>query len=348
MITAGSLPTELEARLHLALAIVQPQAALESSSCCSTAPDKSSNVSTYSSGVLISTARYDSLGKQIGRTTYSYDPHGRQSAVTDARNGATSYTYNNADLVATVTTPNPGGIGSPQTTTTFYNTMLQASSVLQPDGTSVAMSYLPTGELGATSGSRTYPVAYSYDYAGRMKTMTNWSNFAAGTGGRVTTWNYDPNRGFLISKLDASANGPTYTYTLAGRLASRTWARGTNTTYSYNMAGDLTTVVYSDGSTKGLTYGYDRMGRKTSVSHGPTTISLAYDWANDLLSESYLGGALNGLTVTNQFDPDLRRVNMALLNGGAELSQAIYAYDNASRLASVSDGVNSAAYLLRT
>jgi YD repeat-containing protein len=347
LITAGSLPTELEARLHLALAIVQPQAALESSSCCSTAPDKSSNVSTYSSGVLISTARYDSLGKQIGRTTYSYDPHGRQSAVTDARNGATSYTYNNADLVATVTTPNPGGIGSPQTTTTFYNTMLQASSVLQPDGTSVAMTYLPTGELGATSGSRTYPVAYSYDYAGRMKTMTNWSNFAAGTGGRVTTWNYDPNRGFLIGKLDASTNGPTYTYTLAGRLASRTWARGVTTTYSNNPAGDLAAVKYTD-TTQGLTNSYDRMGRKTSVSHGPTTISLAYDWANDLLSESYLGGALNGLTVTNQFDPDLRRVNMALLNGGAELSQAIYAYDNASRLASVSDGVNSAAYLLRT
>jgi YD repeat-containing protein len=81
----------------------------------STAPDKSSTVSTYSSGVLISTARYDSSGRQIGRTTYSYDPHGRQSAVTDARNGATGYTYNNADLAATVTTPSPGGIGSPQT-----------------------------------------------------------------------------------------------------------------------------------------------------------------------------------------------------------------------------------------
>jgi hypothetical protein len=49
------------------------------------------------------------------------------------------------------------------------------------------------------------------------------------------------------------------------------------------------------------------------------------------------------LTVTNQFDPDLRRTNMVLWNGAA-LVRAIYGYDNASRLASVSDGTNKAAY----
>ncbi len=56
-------------------------------------------------------------------------------------------------------------------------------------------------------------MAYSYDFAGRMKTMTNWSTFSAssaGTGARVTTWNYNTNRGWLHSKdyPDASTGNP--------------------------------------------------------------------------------------------------------------------------------------------
>jgi YD repeat-containing protein len=48
--------------------------------------------------------------------------------------------------------------------------------------------------------------------------------------------------------------------------------------------------------------------------------------------------------MTNQFDADLRRINVALWNG-AVMCQGLYGYDNASRLASVSDGNgNSAAY----
>ena len=307
-------------------------------------PDGSYAISLYSYGLLASVTKYPSTGSQIGQTTYGYDAQGRQNTITDARNGTTSYTYNNADVVASVTTPNPGGVGSAETTTTIYDAMSRATNVLQPDGTSVTMIYLPTGELGETYGSRTYPVAYGYDYAGRMQTMTNWSNFATGAGARVTTWNYDAYRGFLTSKLDASGLGPSYTYTAAGRLASRTWARGTNRQYSYNTTGDLATVVYSDG-TPGVTNTYDRLGRKSSVVCGATTTSFAYDWANDVLSESYAGGFLNGLTVTNTFDTDLRRTSVGLRNGSGTLCQASYGYDNASRLASVSDGNgNTAAY----
>ena len=50
--------------------------------------------------------------------SYGYDAHGRQYQVTDARNGTTTLGFNNADLVATNTTPNPGNGGSQETTTT--------------------------------------------------------------------------------------------------------------------------------------------------------------------------------------------------------------------------------------
>ncbi len=58
--------------------------------------------------------------------------------------------------------------------------------------------------------------------------------------------------------------GPLYTYTPAGRLESRTWARGVTTTYTYDIAGELSGVAYSD-STPALSYGYDRLGRLATV-----------------------------------------------------------------------------------
>ncbi|MBI2927424.1 MAG: hypothetical protein HYY24_17140 [Verrucomicrobia bacterium] len=51
-----------------------------------------------------------------------------------------------------------------------------------------------------TSGSRTYPVEYTCDPQGRMKTMKTWQNFAGGSGTAITTWNYDAYRGWLNSK----------------------------------------------------------------------------------------------------------------------------------------------------
>src|ERR1700744_4925603 len=74
------------------------------------------------------------------------------------------------------------------------------------------------------------------------------------------------------------------------------------------------------------------------------TTSYVYDWANNVLSESYSGGNLNGLKLSNQFDAYLRRTNATLLNGTSPLCQTLYTYDNASRLLTVSDGTNQATY----
>ena len=83
-----------------------------------------------------------------------------------------------------------------------------------------------------TYGSRTYPVEYTYDPQGRMKTMKTWQDFTGNAGTAITTWNYDSQRGWLLSKDypdpttgAAGTTGPDYTYTAGGRLKTRTWAR---------------------------------------------------------------------------------------------------------------------------
>lgn len=54
--------------------------------------------------------------------------------------------------------------------------------------------YLLNNQLQKTSGSQTYPVGYTYDSQGRMKTLTTWQDAGVNTGAAVTTWAYDSQR----------------------------------------------------------------------------------------------------------------------------------------------------------
>jgi RHS repeat-associated protein len=322
-------------------------------------PDGSYDVSTHLNGRLISTIRKDSGNAQFSAASYSYDAHGRQSTITDARNGSTVYTYNSGDMVFSVTSPNPGTLGGqPQTTFTYYDSALRTINIVNPDGSRMTNEYFVTGELKKTYGSRTYPVEYTYDYAGRMKTMKTWQNFAGNSGTATTTWNYDAYRGWLNNKRYADSSGPDYTYTPAGRLKTRTWARtGTDgnrivTTYSYgiddgnpnNDHGDLVSISYSNDpqTTTGITYTYERRGRQKTVVQGSMTTALAYNDANQLLYEKYTGGTLDGLGMTNAYDTYLRRTAVALSNQTSTL--VTYIYDNASRLSAVANGSYNATY----
>jgi len=311
-----------------------------------TRPDSTTLTTVYSSGRLESVTSKDSGDGQVGKTTYGYDPHARQNTMTDARNGTTTFTFNDADLTASVTTPDPGSLGgSPQTTLNSYNPSLQATNVVQPDDTSVTSEYYPNGLLKRQYGSRTYPVAYTYDYAGRLKSMTNWASFVGGTGARATLWNYNAYRGWLDNKRYADNTGPAYAYTGAGRLKTRTWARGITTSYGYNSAGGLVWTDYSDG-TADVTNGYDRRGRLIATTNGTVACNLAYDDANQLLSENFLNGTLGGLAVTNAYDTYLRRSVVALSNQPSTLVR--YGYNTAGRLSSVSNGNYNVIYAYHT
>ncbi len=305
-----------------------------------TAPDNSYSVAITRHGTNVSVTQFDALDHQLAAINYSYDAHGRPNTVTDARIGTTRYTFNHADQVTTVTTPDPGP--GAQTTTIFYDTMGRVWKTTLPDNTSVTNEYFLTGQLKKTYGSRTYPVVYTYDAQGRLKTMKTWQDFAGNSGTAATIWNYDLDRGWLTNKTyDGGAAGPTYTYTAAGRLATRTWARGLATTYSHNNAGDLSAVFYSDG-TAGVTNAYNRLGLPMGVTSGGTVCAFTYNEVNQLLGETYTGGPLNGFSLTNGYDRLLRRTAVGVSNYSTTLTT--YGYDHASRLKTVTSGATTASY----
>jgi len=296
-----------------------------------TYPDNSTQVSAYSYGRLTSVTRKNSSGGQVSQTTYAYDTHGRVYSMTDARNGATVYGYNNGDQVTTLTTPSAGGGEAPQVTTTFYDALARITGYLHPDGTSSTNLYYVTGLLEKTSGSRTYPVEYSYDDQGRMRTMKTWQDLKENSGTATTTWSYDAYRGWLKSKDYPNAGdgtagtlGPDYTYTGGGRLKTRTWARPQAgprivTTYYYgfdddglpggssvDQHGDLARVIYSNdpASTPETRYAYDRRGRQRQVIRNGITTEWTYNDANQPLTETHTGGTLGGLSMRSVYQYD--------------------------------------------
>lgn len=149
-----------------------------------------------------------------GNSSFTYDGDGQLTARTDAA-GTTNYTYDDGNL-ATLRDPITNS-----TATYGYNTLGQVSGVT----------------YGTGNGSRTY----TYDDLHRL----TGDRLATSTNATVSTIGY----GYDLADRETSktttgftgASANTYTYDLAGRLA--TWSNGASTTaYSYDQAGNRTGI----------------------------------------------------------------------------------------------------------
>jgi RHS repeat-associated protein len=314
-------------------------------------PDGSYTVSTIFAGRPEVTAYYNSANVLVASTAArdasntpgsGYDPLGRPTHQYDSRTGVTTTTYlsTTADVVASTTDPGNRttsfsyDVRGRQTTIDAPDT-LDASSALLTNITTT--SYFPDGQVQEVNGGQTYRVSHTYDYADRQKTLTTYGATPA-----VTTWTYSPTRGFLTRKEYADGKGTNYTYTPAGRLATRAWARGVTTTYSYDAGGRLTLTDYSD-TTRDVALSYDALGRKITESQtnrtqysftynpvtlAPTSETLAYDLNAD--------GTPDFTRVLDRGQDSLQRDSGWQLKDGATIeNQVTYAYDPAGRLASV-------------
>jgi RHS repeat-associated protein len=102
--------------------------------------------------------------------------------------------------------------------------------------------------------------------------------------------------------------------------------------------------MYNDGFTPSVNYSYDRHGWQIGVTNGSAVTLSAFSDAGQHLSETYFGGPLDTVSVTNGYDQLLRRTNLAVLRSNTQILQQYFTYDTASRLKTVSDGTNTAGY----
>ncbi|HXU76365.1 MAG TPA: RHS repeat-associated core domain-containing protein [Methylomirabilota bacterium] len=311
-----------------------------------TRPDNTQRISVFVDDRPDSLTMMDAASPrvQLSQVTYQYFTGGAaygflQNAV-DARNGTTSYTYDAADRIASITTPVPGfGQTTPLVSRYAYdetNPQGRVETTTLPDLTTVSRTYRLTGELKRTSGAGVIPSEYDYEQ-GRVKSIKTWGTYPNETTARLTVFNYSADRGFLESKSFAGSPGPSFTYYDSGRTKTRTWQNGTITSYAYNNAGDLWQVDYSTtAANPDVTYSYTSRGQTKVVTETiggqPVTHTAAYYTYGLPAIEATTGGPLDGVVVEYNYDGILRRQSAVVRKMGAEVYRQTYAYHAADSL----------------
>jgi RHS repeat-associated protein len=264
-----------------------------------------------------------SISKTGVRTDAGYDALGRQISATNPRTGVSTTHYNSlgqVDWVADALTN--------ITRFSYCPTTGRRLAVTDALSNTTYTAYDPEGRVIATWGA-TYPVAYAYDAYGRMVVMATFR--VEGGAGDQTQWRYDEATGLLTNKVYADGKGPSYTYTPAGQLATRTWARGVRTTYAYATDGAMTNIAYSDG-TPAVCFTLDRLGQPITITDAIGTRAFAYNDALQLAAETNAFG-----TITRYYDSFGRSSGLAV--GSAY--QVGYGYSVDGRFSAITSSVQS-------
>ena len=325
----------------------------------STAPDGTSTVTTYLNGRVDLSENKDADGNVIQATAArdlsnipgsGHDALGRPIHQCDSRTGVTTTAYlsTTADFVASVTDP-----GS-RTTAFGYDIRRRRATVDAPDtldadnntlANITTTHYFPDGTVQETTGGQTYRTTHTYDYAGRHKTLTTYGTHTA-----TTYWHYSDTRGFLTRKAYHDGKGNDQTHTAAGRLETRTWARGVVTTYGYDHGGRLETVTYSNETnghtTPNLVNTYDALNRLRTVTRGGVLHAEYTYRPGDLrqLAEIQQIDTLNQ-AVTYTYEDGSNGTLAGRANGFTFAhGAAIWSHDRAGRPSVVTDGTDSFTY----
>ena len=201
-------------------------------------------------------------------------------------NGVTSYAYDAAGRVTTVTA------GAEQLQLA-YDAAGRISSLTYPGGATVEYTYTPDGWLPATltakkAGVVSWSEAYVRDAADRITQVTEAS-------GKVRGYTYDAAGRLLTetTQVGAQIQTITYGYDAVGNRTSRTDQDGTKT-WTY----DDDHRLISDGV---HTYSHDAGGRLTQRTGGGVTVTYEYDAFDHLIGVTRASVA-GTTTVTYEYD----------------------------------------------
>jgi len=212
---------------------------------------------------------------QATDATYAYTANGQLSSVSDAEHNMTSYGYDGFDRrYATLYPGATKGSNTSNASDVELATLDAAGNVTaftNRANQTIGFTYDALNRLTAKdlpdSGTFIFDEIYSYDNLGRMKT-------AGGTPTSPTiafTWDA---LGRLTKDDHVAFGAKTFDYDLAGRRTRMTWRDGFYVDYDYFVTGE-TAYIRENGATSGVgvlaTFGYDDLGRRTSLLRGNDT-----------------------------------------------------------------------------
>ena len=241
-------------------------------------------------------SRKDGLGN---RTRYAYTKNGKLEHVWDALGNETTYVYDEMDQLTEIYTGEEGD-GKKIPKLSYDRTPGgKIQTITDALGNRKYYAYDAYGQMVQMTDEENRVTAYQYDMAGRIQNVRfsdeKEAFFEYDTHGRMTTM--------------ADWNGKTeFTYDLAGRMVQSINPFGQRTEYEWGFGDQLLSMTYPGGEK--VTYSYDDLLRKTSVSTDDWKVSYGYHKNGRLKEKAFQNG--------NKEIYDY--------NGSGQLSQCCYHY----------------------
>jgi len=251
--------------------------------------------------------------------TFAYDGRGRLQSRTTPEQGATTFSYNVDDTINVMTDARGA------TTTYGYNPRRLVTSIT----------------YGAPSGvAATANVSFGYDAAGHRTSMSD------GMGSMSYNYNSLAQLTSETRNFDVGAYTLSYSYNLAGELASITNPWGAQVSYVYDNAGRVTTVNgagYAGVSNYASAFTYRAFGAIKGMNYANgRSLSTAYD--NRLRPTTWNVANVLGYNYNyDYFNEHTGRVTYAGSTVDSSLDRS-YEYDQAGRLVISHSGAEARAH----
>jgi RHS repeat-associated protein len=245
-----------------------------------------------------------SLTDAAGSTTYQYDVLGRVTQQTDTRsslNFTTSYTYDLAGNIATITLPSGRVVTYTRNSNSFVSGV---SATVNGSSTTLASSitYLPFGPLNALTygNSLTFSATFDTDYYLTNRTVSGSiynQTYTADANGNITqagttTYGYD-----ALNRVNAENPGSSTSYTYDATSNRLTKVQGGTTSTTVPSTSNKISAV------GGTSYTYDAAGNITAIG------SNSYVWsAAGLMKEYKISGVTTGTYTYNAYAQRAKKV----------------------------------------
>jgi RHS repeat-associated protein len=266
--------------------------------------DKNSNLTSYTDP------------KANPATTYTYDALQRLATQTDSASGVTTLGYTALDDVNSVKDQRNN------TTSYTYNAFGDVTSETSPDRGSIAYIVDKAGNVTKRTDARSVVTDYTYDALNRLLTVVYPAETALNA-----TLSYDlssgcgtPYKGHLCRVVDDTGT-TNYQYDSLGRVTSVSETRGAltfNQSYTYDLAGNIATMTLPSGRV--VTYTRNANGLVSNVAapiNGSATnlaSSITYLPFGPQNAMTYGNGKTFSATYDTDYNPTNRTVSGGLYN----------------------------------
>ncbi len=316
------------------------------------------------------TYTYDHANRIIKQTNVenqsiqtTYDTLGRVKTQTDYKGNTTIYTYDKLGRLKTTETPFDGNTTTK--TKHYYDNNGNKTKEKQQTNKIGEPETYNTTEYGYdnrnrlikviqhnTDGTKNY-TQYHYDAVGNKTKMYTGLNApintatetGADTDYTVTRYQYN-HQNQMTTMTDPLEQTTQNTYDMVGNLIKQTDRNGNIITYQYNGQGKLLNKkVTKDGQTKQITYTYDKLGNRKSMTDETGTTTYSYDDLSRLKTEN----APNNITKEYTYDAVSNRLAYTLKQNGTVKQNISYTYDTLNRQKQVKEnGTTKATYTYDT